>query len=434
MPIQILMPALSPTMKAGNLVKWHKKKGDPVETGDLLAEIETDKATMEVEAVDEGTIGAIVVAEGTKDVLVNTVIATLLEEGETEDALSDLTQNTETSTEISEAKTTSEKSPDTAPTASSPKVQSASGLRPSPLARRLADAHGLDLTKAEGSGPSGRVVRQDIEHLLEGQEATIVATPPPPPLQKAPVTPSATASTRQPAPVDEAFSGFEPEFALKPRSGMREVIAQRLWQSKNEMPHFYLSVDVVMEEIANLRQKLKAKDIKLSVNDFVLKATAQALKEHPGINAAWAKNGIRYYTTVDLAVAVSIPDGLITPVIRNAEKKDMRTLSTEMKALAGKAKESKLAPQEFQGGTFTVSSLGMFGIRSFAAIVNPPQAGILAVGAMRDVPVVQGGEIKAQKQLNMTVSVDHRVVDGVLAAQFINTVKSFLEEPILMVV
>ncbi|MGB0919141.1 MAG: pyruvate dehydrogenase complex dihydrolipoamide acetyltransferase [Holosporaceae bacterium] len=441
MPISILMPALSPTMKEGNLVKWHKKKGDTVEAGDMLADIETDKATMEVEAVDEGTVGALLLEEGAQNVAVNTPIAVLLEDGEDESALAPFLETIgSTATPAAGNTQAPAKETDAQPQASTPQTDdvpaaanTSAPSKASPLARKLAESHNLALETIKGSGPYGRVVKRDIEAAL--QQGTPQTTS-----QAASQTTAASAPAMAPPRVqgtaEENFSGYEPPFQLEPITGMRQVIGDRLCLSKTTQPHFYLSLDVSMDAVLRLRQTiLKKMDVKLSINDFVLKATAQALKEIPSCNSAWSSKGIRLYETVDLAVAVSLDKGLITPVIRSAETKNIRTLSKEMKTLAKDAREGGLKPDAFQGGTFTVSSLGMFGINVFSAIINPPQSGILAVGAMRKVPAFDANNaVVAQQQATLTLSVDHRLVDGVQAALFLNKIKDFIEDPSMMVV
>ena len=427
MPISILMPALSPTMKAGNLVKWHKKKGDIVETGDMLADIETDKATMEVEAVDDGVLGALLVNEGAQDVVVNTPIAVLLEEGEDESALDVFLKNIGTSDVQSSTSEDPTSGSEVATTPSSTSVEKleesevkdTNAPKASPLARKMAQECGVDLKSVKGTGPYGRIIKRDVEDVSQGVN---------PPVSRSLNTPTGA--------TEEDFSGYEPSFSLQPISGMRRVIGERLCISKTTQPHFYLSLDVACDAVLALRQTiLKKTDIKLSLNDFVLKATAAALQAFPACNSAWSKEGIRIYDSVDLAVAVSLDEGLITPVIRSANTKNLRTLSKEMKALAKNAREGSLKPQDFQGGTFTVSSLGMFGIKAFSAIINPPQSGILAVGAMQKAPAFDdAGNIISRALMTLTLSVDHRLVDGVLAALFLNKIKEFIEEPSMMVV
>jgi pyruvate dehydrogenase E2 component (dihydrolipoamide acetyltransferase) len=438
------MPALSPTMKEGNLVKWYKAKGDTVTSGDVLADIETDKAIMEVEAVDEGTLAAILIEAGAQNVAVNTPIAVLLEEGESEDEVADFVASlgngvaapgpvsdekdagkTETKKELPEvdvqmvtnvatASAASAPAP-SAPASSGASTSTSNSLRPSPLARRLAEAHNLSVAHVQGTGPRGRVVKRDVEEALR-------AAP------KGGQAPGA--ETHETV----AFSGHEPAFDVQPLTGMRRVIAQRLSASKRTAPHFYVTMDVDMAAVFALRAQMLKNEQKVSVNDVVLWATARALAEHPACNSAWSAEGVRLYRQVDLAVAVALPGGLVTPVIRDAASKSLFQIGAEVKEFAATAREGRLTLDAFQGGTFTLSNMGMFGVKEFAAIVNPPQAGILAVGAARDVPVVDGATVRVGKQMSLTLSVDHRVVDGVDAAQFLGRIKALLEQPALMAV
>ena len=427
MSVEVLMPALSPTMKTGHLVKWHKKEGDRVEIGDLLAEIETDKATMEVEAADDGTLGAILVVEGTKNVAVNTPIAMLLQDGESMD-----TPPSQKAKPVNNGKIPDVPMQDPVASLSTkeiphPNNDDTTRVKASPLARRMAKQSGISLDLLQGTGPSGRIVKRDVENALLAPPSLLTARASGSDLPMSPLPVSTPTSLTQ---ENTLFSGYEPDFDVQPVSGMREVIAQRLWESKHQMPHFYLSLDVDMSSVMSLRKRfIDGQDVKLSLNDFVLKAVAHALACVPEVNSAWASEGIRHYTRVDLAVAVSIEGGLVTPVIRDATSKGLKNLSIEMKELASKARAGSLKPEEFQGGTFTVSSLGMFGIDVFSAIINPPQAGILAVGAVKEVPVVRSGQVVVQPRMTLTASVDHRVVDGVIAARFLGKIKAFLEGP-----
>lgn len=429
MPIAVLMPALSPTMKKGNLVKWYKKKGDTVSSGDVLADIETDKATMEVEAVDEGTLAQVLIPEGSQDVAVNAPIAVLLEEGESEDGIGAFVEslgadggasNDVGAPEAPAQESTSEEAPPVAAAGGSAgSAAIVQDVKVSPLARKMASDRGIALGDVPGTGPYGRVIKRDILAFKPSAASSANQAPP--------------ASNLQQGQADEVFSGYEPPFTLQPISTMRQVIAQRLQQSKQFAPHFYVSMDVQVDALLALRQRLlETAEQKFSVNDFVLKATAKALKGSAACNSAWGPDGIRQYAQVDLAVAVSIPDGLVTPVIRDATSLNLAQLSGQVKELAGKARDGKLKPQEFQGGTFTVSNMGMFGVTSFSAILNPPQAGILAVGAAREVTFADGRHLKTKKVMTLTLSVDHRLVDGVEAAKFLGQIKAFLEEPGLM--
>ncbi len=427
MPISILMPALSPTMTEGNLAKWLKNEGDAVKAGDVLAEIETDKATMEVEAVDEGTLGKIVVPGGTEGVQVNAVIAYLLEEGEDASALAK-------SNGAPPAKAAPQKAePQAAPAAPKPAAPSAAQspaagggdrIFVSPLAKRMAALAGIDLAGIKGSGPHGRIVRADIEGAA-GRPASAAAPA---------AAPAPARAATAPAAVPLPSSGM-PAFEDKPLSRMRKAIARRLSESKRDMPHFYLTIDCEIDGLLKMRTDLNAKAdgaYKLSVNDFVIRAAALALKKVPAANVAWAGEAIRWYQTVDMSVAVAIPDGLITPIVKNADAKGLATISNEMKELAGRAREGKLKPEEFEGGTFSISNLGMYGIRDFSAVINPPQAAILAVGAGEQRAVVKGGALAVATVMSCTLSVDHRAIDGAVGAEFMAAFRKLVEDPISM--
>ena len=434
MPIAVLMPALSPTMKEGNLVKWYKNEGETIAAGDVLADIETDKATMEVEAVDEGTLAKIVVSAGTPGVAVNAPIAVLLEEGESTEGLEafikTLGEAPKPANETSPSKPPQEVAAQTTPQ-SSEQGQTAERLKISPLARKLAAEKGIDLTALKGSGPGGRIVKKDIDSA--GVASTPQSTGAPTKALEETKMIVPEAQPLQPGEAEEGFSGYEPSYALQPISTMRGVIAGRLQSSKQTAPHFYVSMDVKADEILALRGRIVEKTgQKFSVNDFVLKATALALEECPSCNASWSSKGMRFYQRVDLAVAVSIPDGLVTPVLRDAARQSLSSLSQNMKILATKARDGGLKPAAFQGGTFTVSNMGMFGVTAFSAILNPPQAGILAVGAAQKKPALKDGALVETTYMNLTLSVDHRLVDGVSAAEFLGRIKAFLEEPALM--
>jgi pyruvate dehydrogenase E2 component (dihydrolipoamide acetyltransferase) len=437
MPINILMPALSPTMTEGNLARWLKKEGDAVKSGDVIAEIETDKATMEVEAVEEGKIGKILVPEGAQGVKVNDVIAVLLEEGESPGDI-------KASAAAPAPKAAPAPAPKgdgaakaeapkpaaaPAPAAPAPTQAAASGNRifASPLAKRLAQQHGLDLSRIVGSGPYGRVVKSDIEKAA----ASGTAKAAPAGAKAPPAVPS--------VPGFQAFG--EPEFELHPHSMMRKTIARRLQESKQFVPHFYLTVDCEIDRLLKVREEVNAgapKEgkgaFKLSVNDFIIKACAVALKQVPAANASWSDEGVKLYKTADISVAVAIPNGLITPIIRHAEDKRLSDISAEMKGLAGRAKDGKLKPEEYTGGSFSLSNLGMFGIKDFAAIINPPQGCILAVGAGEQRPVVKNGALATATVMSCTLSVDHRVVDGAIGAEFMAAFKKLIENPLAMLV
>jgi pyruvate dehydrogenase E2 component (dihydrolipoamide acetyltransferase) len=441
MPINILMPALSPTMTEGNVSKWLKKEGDAVKAGDVIAEIETDKATMEVEAVDEGKIGKIVVPAGTEGVKVNDVIAVLLEEGE---SASDIGATPKANPEPAaktvqpkaEAPTAQPAAPKAAPAAApAPKVAApAAGdskrVFASPLARRIAQQQGLDISSIHGSGPNGRIVRADVAGAVAGGTAK--------------AAPASGAAAQRPATLPSApsFGGFgEPEFELIPHTTIRKTIARRLQESKQFVPHFYLTVDCEIDRLLALREDANtgsAKDgpnaYKLSVNDFMIKAYAIALRQVPKANASWSDEGIKQYRTSDISVAVAIPNGLITPIIRQAESKTLTQISAEMKELAGRAKAGKLKPEDYTGGSASLSNLGMFGIKSFSAIINPPQATILAVGAGEQRAVVKNGQLAVATVMSATLAVDHRAVDGALGAELLAAFKRLVESPAAMLV
>ena len=484
MPINILMPALSPTMEKGNLAKWLKKEGDKVRSGDVIAEIETDKATMEVEAVDEGTIAKILVPEGTQDVPVNNVIAVLAGDGEDVKAAA---SGGGTSPTKAEAKSTPSPQPsksepsssrpqrgegagsagaaasvartETARLAPSPLpagerstakqsgewVGSASGkpstpqangharIFSSPLARRLAKEAGIELSRIDGSGPHGRVVARDVEQAKSGKGL------------KAPAAAPAGASTIAPAMSDkQILSLFEDgSYEIVPHDNMRRTIAQRLTASIQTIPHFYLTMDCDIGRLLAAREDINAsapKDkekkplYKLSVNDFVIKAMAIALQRVPNANVSWTDAGMLKHKHSDIGVAVAMPGGLITPIIRKAETKSLSAISSEMKDFAARARARKLKPEEYQGGTTAVSNLGMYGIKDFTAVINPPHATILAVGASEERAVVRGGKIEAAHIMSVTLSCDHRAVDGALGAELIGAFKTLIENPVMMMV
>jgi pyruvate dehydrogenase E2 component (dihydrolipoamide acetyltransferase) len=427
MPIEILMPALSPTMTEGNLAKWHKKEGDKVKAGDVIAEIETDKATMEVEAVDEGTIGKIVVAGGTENVKVNDVIALLLEEGEDKKAIAAWKPKAAPAPAKEEAKAAAPAA--AAPTAAPSAAPAAPMLAPrapaapvaaerntgervsaSPLAKRIAKQRGINLSNVVGTGPKGRVTKIDVDSAVSGGGGRIARNP--------------------------------TEFVQIPNNNMRKVIARRLQESKQQVPHFYLTIEVEIDALLEARQQLnehatkQSQDgkppYKLSVNDMVIRATALALRDMPSCNVSWYDDAIIQYNNVDISVAVATDGGLITPIIRNADQKSLPQISAEMKDLAARARDNKLKPEEFQGGGFSVSNLGMFGVKTFQAIINPPQACILAVGAGEEVVRVREGSVIAVNVMSLTLSVDHRAVDGALGAQYLQALKKYIEQPVLM--
>jgi pyruvate dehydrogenase E2 component (dihydrolipoamide acetyltransferase) len=436
MPTQILMPALSPTMEEGTLAKWLVKEGDTVSSGDLLAEIETDKATMEFEAVDDGVIGKILVPAGTEGVKVNSPIAVLLAEGESaSDAAAPAAPKASEAAAVP--------SPETAPaggygrseTAATPAPSRADGERifASPLARRIAKEKGLDLSAIKGSGPKGRIVKADVE--------TAKATPSKP-AAAAPTKEAATAPLAAPAAngptANQVIAMYQGrEYTEVKLDGMRKTIAARLTEAKQTIPHFYLRRDIRLDALmafrAELNAKLEKRGVKLSVNDFIIKACAIALQQVPKANAVWAGDRVLELKPSDVAVAVAIEGGLFTPVLKDAEMKSLSALSAEMKDLAARARDRKLAPHEYQGGSFAVSNLGMFGIDNFDAVINPPHGAILAVGAGVKKPVVgANGEIEVATVMSVTLSVDHRVIDGALGAQLLQAIVDNLENPVAM--
>ena len=437
MPIEILMPALSPTMEEGTLAKWLVKEGDAVASGDLLAEIETDKATMEFEAVDEGIIGKLLVVEGTENVAVNSAIAVLLEDGasssEVEAAPSaptSLAPAPEAATSRPAKSATLVSSPASAPPAVADKAAEGARIFATPLARKLAAQNNVDLTRLSGSGPRGRIVKADIEAAGSAVSAErIVAS-----MASAASTSGATSSANF-----ETISKLYAERAYEEISldRMRKTIAARLTEAKQTVPHFYLRRDVMLDNLLGFRGEMNAalaeRDVKLSVNDFVIKACALALTTVPAANAIWAGDRILQFTPADIAVAVAIDGGLITPVLKDADQKSLSVLSTEMKDLATRAKGRKLTPDEYQGGSFAISNLGMFGIDNFDAVINPPHGAILAVGAGKKKPVVTAsGELGVATVMSLTLSVDHRVIDGALGAELLNVIVKNLENPMAM--
>ncbi|WP_372572918.1 pyruvate dehydrogenase complex dihydrolipoamide acetyltransferase [Ruegeria jejuensis] len=433
MPTEILMPALSPTMEEGTLAKWLVKEGDTVSSGDLLAEIETDKATMEFEAVDEGTVGKILVAEGSEGVLVNTPIAVLLEEGESADDIAASPAKAPEAAPAADAGKEAAPAGDSdAPAPAPAAAKSADGTRifASPLARRIAAQKGLDLSQIAGSGPHGRIVKADVEG------ASPTAAKPAPAAAPAAAAPAAAAATGPSTDmVARMYEGREyEEIAL---DGMRKTIAARLTEAKQSIPHFYLRRDIKLDALlkfrSQLNKQLESRGTKLSVNDFIIKAMANALQQVPECNAVWAGDRVFQLKPSDVAVAVAIEGGLFTPVLKDADMKSLSALSAEMKDLAARARDRKLAPHEYQGGSFAISNLGMFGIDNFDAIVNPPHAGILAVGTGVKKPVVgDDGELTVATVMSVTMSVDHRVIDGALGAQLLQAIVDNLENPMLM--
>jgi pyruvate dehydrogenase E2 component (dihydrolipoamide acetyltransferase) len=460
MPTNILMPALSPTMEKGNLAKWLKKEGDTVKSGDVIAEIETDKATMEVEAVDEGTLAKIVVPEGTQDVAVNDVIAVLAGDGEDVKAAGAAVQppksqpkaEAKSETKLEAKAEAAPEAPKQAPASADKKAAPPPAVSPpapsgeaapqgngharifsSPLARRLAREAGIELGRINGSGPHGRVIARDVEQAKSGKGL------------KAPAAAPAGAPALAPSMSDKQILAlFEPgSYEIVPHDGMRRTIAQRLTASVQTVPHFYLTMDCDIGKLLAAREEINAaapKDkekkplYKLSVNDFVIKAMAIALQRIPNSNVSWTDAGMLKHKHSDIGVAVAMPGGLITPIIRKAETKSLSTISAEMKDFAARARARKLKPEEYQGGTTAVSNLGMYGIKDFTAVINPPHATILAVGTSEERAVVRGGRIEAAHIMSVTLSCDHRAVDGALGAELIGAFKMLIENPVMMMV
>ncbi|AUJ63831.1 pyruvate dehydrogenase complex dihydrolipoamide acetyltransferase [Aestuarium zhoushanense] len=430
MATEILMPALSPTMEEGTLAKWLVKEGDEVKSGDIIAEIETDKATMEFEAVDEGIVGKIVIAEGTEGVKVNSLIAILVEEGEEVPAAG--------ASAPAAAPAAAAPVAATAPAAAAPApaapVKDGNRVFASPLARRIAGQKGLDLSAIAGSGPRGRIVKSDVE----GATAAPKAAAPAAAATEAPKAAAPAAAMAQGPSTDAVLKMYEgTDFEEVKLDGMRKTIAARLTEAKQSVPHFYLRRDIELDDLLAFRAQLNAKlgdrGVKLSVNDFIIKACALALQQIPEANAVWAGDRVLKFKNSDVAVAVAIEGGLFTPVLKNSDSKSLSALSAEMKDLAKRARDRKLAPHEYQGGSFAISNLGMFGIDNFDAIINPPHSGILAVGAGVKKPVVGADDqIKVATVMSVTLSVDHRVIDGALGAQLLEAIKANLENPIAM--
>jgi pyruvate dehydrogenase E2 component (dihydrolipoamide acetyltransferase) len=447
MPVNILMPALSPTMEKGNLAKWLKKEGDAVKAGDVIAEIETDKATMEYESIDDGVLAKIVVPEGSQDVPVNQLIAVLAQEGEDPKAAASA---------AAAAGKVARAAPPAAPAPAAPAAKSEPAARPaaapaapsapaaapvsapahganrtfaSPLARRLAKTANIELNRIRGSGPHGRIIARDVEAARSGQA----------------LAPAAAASFALPVPSDDKIRAlFEPgSYDVVPHDNIRKVIARRLVEAKLTIPHFYLTLDCNIGKLLAAREEINAsapkdKDgkpaYKLSVNDFVIKGLALALQRIPDANVTWTESGMLKHHRSDIGVAVSIPGGLITPVVRHAEAKSLSTISNEMKDFAARARARKLKPEEYQGGSSAVSNLGMYGIKDFAAVINPPHATILAVGAGEERAIVRDGRIEAAWMMSVTLSTDHRAVDGALGAELLGAFKALIENPVTMVV
>jgi pyruvate dehydrogenase E2 component (dihydrolipoamide acetyltransferase) len=447
MPTNILMPALSPTMEKGNLAKWLKKEGDQVKSGDVLAEIETDKATMEVESIDDGILAKIVVAAGTQDVLVNQLIAVIAADGEDVAKVAaggGAVAPSPSPPPLAAGAASSSPRERGEVGASAPAIavgegrgDSGSRVFASPLAKRIAAQNSVDLSKVAGTGPHGRIVEADVKAAMAGG-ATKAAAAPAPAAAPKPAAPMVS------GPSDEMTKKlFDPaSYTEVPHDGMRKTIARRLTEAKQTIPHFYLTVDCELDALLSLREQINAAApqvdgkpaYKLSVNDMVIKAWAMALKAVPDANASWTDNSMLKHKHADVGVAVSIPGGLITPIIRDACHKTLSTISNEVKDMAARAKNRKLMPQEYQGGTTSVSNLGMFGVKDFAAIVNPPHATILAVGAGEKRPVVKGGAVVVATVMSVTLSTDHRAVDGALGAEVLAAFRKYIENPMGMLV
>jgi len=446
MPINILMPALSPTMEKGNLAKWLKKEGDKVKSGDVIAEIETDKATMEVEAVDEGTLAKILIPEGTQDVAVNDVIAVLAGDGEDVKAAGAGAASAPAKA-APPAQAPAAQAPVAAPPSPAPAAKPAAPAAPapaaqvnghprtfsSPLARRLAKEAGIDVARIAGTGPHGRVIARDVAEAKSGKGL------------KAPAAAPSGAPAIAPAMSDKQILAlFEPgSYEVVPHDGMRRTIAQRLTASVQTVPHFYLTIDCDIGKLLAAREEINAAAptdkekkplYKLSVNDFVIKAMAVALQRKPDCNVSWTEGGMLKHKHSDIGVAVAMPGGLITPIIRNAETKSLSTISAEMKDFAARARARKLKPDEYQGGTTAVSNLGMYGINHFTAVINPPHATILAVGTSEERAVVRNGKIEIAHMMSVTLSCDHRAIDGALGAELIGVFKTLIENPVMMMV
>nr|WP_253308572.1 pyruvate dehydrogenase complex dihydrolipoamide acetyltransferase [Rickettsia endosymbiont of Ceutorhynchus assimilis] len=415
MPIKILMPALSPTMLEGNIARWLKKEGDNVNPGDVIAEIETDKATMEVEAVDEGILAKIVIAQGVENVPVNSLIAVLIEEGEELSVVADFVKNNSTvklveksppplSNNVEEKNYPEEKHIQVAENSNDNRIFA------SPLAKRLAAIDNISLKNIKGTGPHGRIVKKDVL----ASNVSVTAN-------------------------NKVFRRSEEEYYLVPNNNIRKIIAKRLLDSKQTIPHFYLSIECNVDKLLIVREDINKSfgaenHSKISVNDFIILGVGKALKEVPAANASWQDEAIKYYNNIDISVAVAIEGGLITPVIRNADQKNIIDLSREMKELIKKARENKLTPAEFQGGGFSISNLGMYGIKNFNAIINPPQSCILGVGASSKRPIIVNDQVTIATIMDVTLSSDHRVVDGAVGAQFLSSFKKFIESPALMLI
>ena len=446
MATNILMPALSPTMTEGTLARWLKKEGEQVSAGDVIAEIETDKATMEVEAVDEGVLGRILVPDGTAGVKVNDPIAILVEEGESApDEAPGGTVAPPPEPAKAEQPPAPSSTPSPTPSPGQPKDPAqpisnghdAGRVLATPLARRMAKQAGIDLAGLKGSGPNGRIIRIDVEAAHKGGTAAPAAFPAEAAAAREPTAPKAEPTPAPAMALAPKPAAIAAPHQLSPNSQMRKVISRRLTESHQQVPNFFVTLDMEIDALLKLRGELNAKlpkegpgALKLSVNDFVIKAAAATLRRVPKLNASYTEEAMALYDDVDISVAVSMPDGLITPIIRRADQKGLATISAEMKDLGARAKTGKLKPEEFQGGTFSISNLGMFGTKQFTAIINPPQAAILAVGAGEPRPVVRNGALAVATVMTCTLSVDHRVADGALGAEWMAAFKAIVEDPL----
>ncbi len=410
MPIKILMPALSPTMEHGNLAKWLKKEGDEIKAGDVIAEIETDKATMEVEAVDEGKLAKIIVKEGANDVPVNSLIAVLLAEGEKDENLQAFIDSVGSKKEVSKGTIEVVQQEPVEQKVQKVNIESDAQkerILASPLAKRMAEQKNIDLGQMQGTGPHGRIIKADILSLGNKVNNQI------------------------------GLMRNQVPYHVIPNNNMRKIIAKRLLQSKQQIPHFYLSIDCQMDNLLAVREQINAKfqddkTQKISVNDLMILASAKSLKEAPKINSSWQEEGVLCYNNIDISVAVATDGGLFTPIIQNAEQKNIFEISKEMRYLADKARKNLLKPEEYQGGGFSISNLGMYGVRNFSAIINPPQSCILAIGASVKTPVVIDDRIEIRTMMNISLSCDHRVVDGIEGAKFLSILKKYIESPILL--
>ncbi len=443
MSIPILMPALSPTMETGKLAKWHVKEGDEIAPGDVIAEIETDKAVMEVEAIEEGRIGKLYIEEGAADVPVNTMIAMVLTDDDEEGA--EVAIPSAPATSPAKAPD-SQPAPGTASVAQTLTKEAGDRTIASPLARRMAKDNNLSLSGLKGTGPRGRIVKSDVELALvnggkPSQDVAKAVTTAPAVGAGPTAANTAVAASTTPAGLDdkEIFSLYEEgSYEVVPHDNMRRIIADRLTLAKTTIPHFYLSIDCELDELLQARKRMNeaiaADGVRLSVNDFIIKALALALQKEPEANATWSAQGVLKHKRSDVAVAVAVEGGLFTPVIRHADLKTLSEISNEMKDLAHRARSKKLAPHEYQGGTTSISNLGMFDIKQFDAVINPPHASILAVGRGQQRPVVKEGELAVANVMSCTLSCDHRVIDGALGAQLLKAFKTYIEEPVTMLV